>query len=111
MAVYVDKGLEWVPSKKWPYPKVHHMYADSAEKLHEFAIEVLGLKRSSCSDHTKPYCRLLHYDLSPGKYKEALAKGAVLDVHGRYRGRLLSKKKTGTRKGFKHKRKMDTRRD
>ena len=111
MAIYVDKGIEWVPSQKWPYAKVHHMYADSAEKLHEFAIEVLGLKRSWCSDHTQPDSRLLHYDLSPGKFQEALAKGAVLDEKGQYRGRLLSSKKTGTRKGFKHKRKMDTRRD
>jgi len=75
MSVYVDPLLDWPKTKKWPYGAVSHMYADNEEELHAFA-KSMGLKRAWCSDITQPESALLHYDLTPGMRKKAVAYGA-----------------------------------
>lgn len=74
--VYVDPLMAWPWQRNWQYGYVSHMYADTSEELHAFA-ESIGLKRRWCSDVTQPNSKLLHYDLSPGKRKQAVAAGAV----------------------------------
>lgn len=98
MAVYVDMEISWPWQKNWPYGKVSHLYADMPEQLHKFAIEILGLKREWCSDHTQPDSRLLHYDLSPGKRKQALANGAIYDKKLLHRKKIESPLKRGRKK-------------
>lgn len=80
MSVYVDPNLDWPITRKWPFGSVSHMYADTPEELHAFASR-LGLKRWWCSDKTQPNSKLLHYDLSPGKRKQAVAFGALEKEH------------------------------
>jgi|ERR1044072_1525400 hypothetical protein len=81
MPVYVDPPLEWPWTPRWPYRSVSHLYADTPEELHDFARSI-GLKRVWCSDHTQPDSRLLHYDLSPNKRKQAVRAGAEERPHG-----------------------------
>lgn len=80
MPVFVDPPMEWPVLPHWPYGWVSHLYADTPGELHEFA-ERIGLKRRWCSDHTQPNSRLLHYDLSPNKRRQAVRAGAVEVPH------------------------------
>jgi hypothetical protein len=84
--MYVDLEIDWPVVPNWRFGKVSHLYGSPEWKLHQFAAE-LGLKREWCSDHTQPHSMLLHYDLSPGKRKQALAMGAIYDrTHKKMKG-------------------------
>jgi hypothetical protein len=72
MSVYVDPLMACVPNPRWKWDSACHMFADSLAELHDFAARI-GLlhtwfQRSS---------RIPHYDLTPGKRREAVAAGAV----------------------------------
>ncbi len=71
MAVYVDPIQECVPNKNWKYDKSCHMFADTLDELHEFALS-LGLKLVWFQDKSVP-----HYDLTVGKRAKAVDLGAV----------------------------------
>lgn len=71
MSVYVDTPMPTGNPKfkgKWA-----HLTADDQAELHEFA-EKLGLKRSW---YQIPEVSMPHYDISAGKYRRAIALGAV----------------------------------
>lgn len=73
MAVYVDWLQPTIPSKNWRYSQGCHLMADTEAELHEFAIDVLGLKRHWFHNHP----RHPHYDLTPNKRKTAVKNGAI----------------------------------
>ena len=73
MAVYVDPLFPWIVTKRWPYGEVSHLFADSIDELHEFAIKNLGFKKSWFQNDGK----LPHYDLNSSKRELAIIKGAV----------------------------------
>lgn len=74
MSVYVD----WLMDHGWTLRgrrvKSCHMTADTPEELHAMA-EAIGMKRSwyqSSPPHSLP-----HYDLTPSRRADAVARGAV----------------------------------
>jgi len=74
MAVYVDEIIKY-PTKIPCFKNGScHLVADTLAELHTFA-EKLGLKRAWFQDNRK----IPHYDLTPGKSREAIALGAVWD--------------------------------
>lgn len=75
MPVYCDPLMTWPVTPKWKYGAVSHLYADSAQELHEFALAI-GMRRHWCSDVTQPGSVLLHYDLSPSMRAKAVNAGA-----------------------------------
>ena len=64
--VYVDEALWPWRGKLWC-----HLFADSEEELHKFAMN-LGLKREWFQDKRCP-----HYDLTENKRQQALKIGAI----------------------------------
>ena len=72
MAVYVDQPMPWPPSRKWPYPTVTHMFADTREELRAFG-HSMGLKDEWLQDHRD----LPHYDLTEAMRGRAIREGAV----------------------------------
>ncbi len=72
MSVYVDEMLPCVPNKNWRWKQSAHLIADTGIELHRFA-KSIGLKRSWFQRHTS----IPHYDLTVGKRKQAIAKGAI----------------------------------
>jgi hypothetical protein len=66
--VYVD-----VPRYKFKRMTMGHMWADSVEELHKFALLALGLKKEWFQNHK----RFPHYDISTNKYYQALRFGAT----------------------------------
>lgn len=70
--IYVDHLKPCVPSMRWPYRHSAHLFADTEQELHNFARSI-GLRR----DWFQAHPRLDHYDLTYGKLKQALAKGAL----------------------------------
>jgi hypothetical protein len=74
--VYVDPLFNYGGSATFQWKTLCHMFADTLDELHTMAA-MIRLKRVWFQDK-----RLPHYDLTEGKQKEALRKGAVL-VKGR----------------------------
>jgi len=72
MTVYVDRLMPCIPNRRWRCDRACHLFADSTEELHAFAGR-LGLKRGWFQGQS----RLDHYDLTPGKRRQAIALGAV----------------------------------
>jgi len=74
VASYVDnlEGHGW--KFRGTLIKSCHLIADEEEELYGFA-ESIGLKREWVQGTEKG--RILHYDLTEGKRKQALANGAV----------------------------------
>ena len=70
--VYVDSLKPCLPNARWPWRHSAHLFADSEEELHRFAIAI-GLKRAWFQCHP----RMDHYDLTFGKRRQAVAAGAV----------------------------------
>ncbi len=71
MAVYVDSMRGCISNKNWKWKQCCHLVADTEKELHQFA-KILYLKRSWFQNKTTP-----HYDLTVGKRKLAIAKGAI----------------------------------
>jgi hypothetical protein len=71
MSVYVDPIFSTAKTKKWPYTKACHLFADTLNELHQIALEI-GLKKAWFQDHNIP-----HYDLTPNKRKLAIAYGVI----------------------------------
>ena len=69
--IYVDSLRSCIPNHKWRWNESCHLFADSLEELHEFALK-LGLKRS----YFQAGSIVPHYDLTANKRKEAVKKGA-----------------------------------
>jgi len=69
--IYVDSLRSCIPNRKWRWNESCHLFADSLEELHEFALK-LGLKRS----YFQARSVLPHYDLTGNKRREAIEKGA-----------------------------------
>ena len=67
--VFVDKVFFWPGKGSWC-----HMWADTAEELHEFAAK-LGLKRDWFQDHRM----LKHYDILPERRECAIKMGAKVE--------------------------------
>jgi hypothetical protein len=76
VAVYVDPEFRCGRRPGWKWPTSSHMYADSPEELHAFALKI-GLRRTWASDYTQPGSLVLHYDLNATRRAAALAGGAV----------------------------------
>ncbi|HEX9013849.1 MAG TPA: DUF4031 domain-containing protein [Anaerolineaceae bacterium] len=87
--IYVDPLCDCIPSRKWPYPQSCHLVTDSADlgELHAFARRI-GLKRAWFEDHPL----LPHYDLTPGKRREAILAGAVAISFNRLYGLIEERK-------------------
>ena len=73
MCVYVDPLTACLPNSNWKWRHSAHLFADTESELHAFA-ESLGLKRSWFQDGRPEFP---HYDLSPGKHREAIKAGAM----------------------------------
>ncbi len=71
MTVYVDIMRVCVPNKNWRWKQCCHLLADTKKELHQFA-KCIHLKRGWFQNKTLP-----HYDLTSGKRKLAIAKGAI----------------------------------
>ncbi len=75
MSVYVDglvAGSVSLLRGKWRFGESCQMYADTAAELHELA-GLVGLSRSWFQDDPG----FPHYDLTPHKRQQAIARGAV----------------------------------
>lgn len=74
MAVYVDNAFDVLPVlAKWKGGG--HLQADTDEELHVFAASI-GLRRSWFQEPDgRPWHN--HYDLTAGKKRQAIAKGAI----------------------------------
>jgi hypothetical protein len=70
--IYVDEMVPCLRNRNWPYGHSCHLFADTLEELHRFAVAI-GLRRDWFQNHPK----LPHYDLTFGKRKQAVAKGAI----------------------------------
>jgi len=75
MAVYVDPLFATAPKPTWPYKEASHMTADTVQELHALA-KRLHLKRLWFQNHhtNRAYW---HYDLTRGKYYQAIRLGAI----------------------------------
>ena len=73
MAVYVDNLRPCMPNRFWRYKQACHLLADTEEELHQFA-EKIYLKRAWFQQKSR---RIPHYDLTAGKRRLAVAKGAI----------------------------------
>lgn len=71
MAVYVDALKPCPMTDDWRWPEACHLFADTTEELHAFALR-LGMRRSWFQDDP----RLPHYDLTPRRRRKALYYGA-----------------------------------
>ncbi len=72
MSVYVDRLLACVPSRRWPFVRSCHLFADTVEELHQFAAGI-GLRR--CWFQNKR--SLPHYDLNGARREAAIRAGAI----------------------------------
>lgn len=72
MAVYVDRLQPTIPSPYWKWGESAHLIADTLDELHEFA-QGIGLRREWFQPKSFP-----HYDLTPGRHRKALQRGAKL---------------------------------
>lgn len=88
MSVYVDDLFPVMVTRKWRWPMVAHLVADSEEELHRFAASV-GLRR--------PWYQQghYHYDLTPNKRLAAIKAGA-LQVSRREMARIVRGQAHGT---------------
>lgn len=76
MSVYVDPIRVCLRSRKWPYTRAAHLFADSVEELHAFAASI-GLKRTWFQHrHGFP-----HYDVTGGMRWQAIRHGALAITH------------------------------
>ena len=73
MSVYVDDMFPCKTNKNWRYNEACHLFADSDEELHEFAVDKLRLKRSWFQNHP----RMPHYDLTRSKRLLAVSNGVI----------------------------------
>ena len=71
MAVYVDPLVKWGGSATFRWTHSCHMFADSLDELHAFALRI-GLRRSWFQNDKLP-----HYDLNPSRRCAALRAGAI----------------------------------
>jgi hypothetical protein len=78
MAVYVDSLRACLRNPNWKWHSSCHLIADTVAELHAFA-RGIGMKREWFQMGSGAFP---HYDLTPGKRKEAVAAGAVeIDRH------------------------------
>lgn len=73
MSVYVDPMMACLTSRNWRYAESCHLFADSIEELHQFAIGRLKLKGAWFQNRAD----FPHYDLTRGKRRQAMLWGAV----------------------------------
>lgn len=74
MSVYVDPMMACVPNGRWRWNRSCHMFADTLEELHAFALRI-GLKREwfqPAKDRHIP-----HYDLHESRRAAAVKLGAI----------------------------------
>jgi hypothetical protein len=76
MSVYVDELKAARPSANWPYKRACHLWADTAEELHEMA-GMIGVARSNFQSQAD----FPHYDLTAWKRRQAIARGAIAVGH------------------------------
>lgn len=72
MAVYVDPSRPTIPTKRWPYTRACHLYADTLAELDRFA-RALGLLPQWFQRRQD----FPHYDLTTATRRRAVAAGAV----------------------------------
>jgi len=72
MPVYVDSLMPCPTNPNWRWNESCHLFADTLDELHLFATG-LGMKLEWFQEDSS----LPHYDLTPGKRKQAVAKGAI----------------------------------
>lgn len=71
MPVYVDPLMTHGGSPTFPWKQSCHLFVDTIEELHTFAASI-GMRRSWFQDK-----RLKHYDLTSGRRRVAVFKGAI----------------------------------
>ena len=69
--VYTHEPMGCVPNHKWQWSRVAHLIGDTNDELHDFARRI-GMQRP----WFQPDGRLPHYDLTPERYRLAVAAGA-----------------------------------
>jgi len=94
--IYVDPLRSTIPTKRWPYRRSCHLYADTLDELHACA-RACGLRR--CWFQNRRH--FPHYDLTPGKRLLAVNAGA-LETDARHavefvRARRLAERKDARR--------------
>lgn len=72
MPIYVDNLFSTAVTKVWPYKFACHLFGNDRHKLHDFAFS-LGLQPRWFQNHPQHP----HYDLTQGKRRQAIAKGAI----------------------------------
>jgi hypothetical protein len=72
MSVYVDPMMVCVSNRNWPHTESCHLFADTLDELHDFAVNKLGLKRAWFQNAGS----LPHYDLTGAKRIRAVLRGA-----------------------------------
>ena len=75
MAVYVDPLMNCLVSAAWRWPQSCHLFADTIAELHEFAVRKLGMKSMWFQEGRNR--RFPHYDLTPTRRADAVARGAI----------------------------------
>jgi hypothetical protein len=88
LAVYTHEPMGWIPNHRWPFSQVAHLIGDTDEELHDFARRI-GMQRA----WFQPDGRLPHYDLTPERYRLALAAGAETMPLREFAVRFLRPKK------------------
>lgn len=73
MSVYIDPQMTCIVSRAWKWPTSCHMFADTPDELHAFAVKI-GLRWQwfQISHGTFP-----HYDLNESRRAKAVAAGAI----------------------------------
>jgi hypothetical protein len=71
MSVYVDWLQLSLRTEQWPYKYHCHLFADSLQELHRFAI-FIGCKKSWFQNKSGA-----HYDLTKGMRRKAIKYGAI----------------------------------
>ena len=72
MSVYVDPMATALMNPNWRWPKACHLYADTLQELHDFAVGI-GLNRSWFQERPS----LPHYDLTARMRRIAIRAGAI----------------------------------
>lgn len=90
--IYVDNAFQYGDWKRgrMDWSGGGHMLSNDLEELHAFARRI-GLRRAWFQDHTFP-----HYDLTRGRWQQALAEGATPIEAGDVPDDVLMRRTDGT---------------
>lgn len=94
MPLYTHEPMGCVPNHRWRWSQVAHLIGDTDDELHDFARRI-GMQRTWFQADG----RLPHYDLTPERYRLALAAGAETMTLRTFAVRFLRRKPRRLRSG------------